>query len=226
MLQPYVLKRASPLDFPEIVKIQYDSFTSPFEREVLMGCVSPSDLSKLSDSYAQAAASDPTGIWIKAIKTSTGEIVAASHWKLYLDGERGVSQDEEDEEHDERPKAEERRKIFASMGEARRKNMGGEAFLRESQILCFVLEVDLTRSKDLHILFTHPEYQRKGLGSMMMDWGCRLANLLELPSWIEASADGTALHKKFGFVELEKVQHEGVDKGVFMRRESVSNSAS
>lgn len=54
---------------------------------------------------------------------------------------------------------------------------------------------------------------------MMMRWGCDLADMLELPGWIEASPTGTFLYKTFGFYEFEKIEHEGNVTGVCMRRD-------
>ena len=64
---------------------------------------------------------------------------------------------------------------------------------QEAHVLCF-------------LLFTDPEYQGKGCGKMMMQWGSDLADALMLPCWIEASLEGEGLYKKFGYVEREKVR--------------------
>lgn len=57
----------------------------------------------------------------------------------------------------------------------------------------------------LSILFTDPEYQRLGAGSMMVKWGCDLADHLFLPVWVEGSEKGHELYLQNGFEDVENV---------------------
>lgn len=43
-----------------------------------------------------------------------------------------------------------------------------------------------------------------------MRWGCELADLLFIPAWIEASAEGNFLYKRFGFYDQQQLTHKGV----------------
>jgi len=69
------------------------------------------------------------------------------------------------------------------------------------------------------ILFTDPEYQRLGAGSMMVKWGCDLADHLFLPVWVEGSEKGHELYLQNGFEDVENVNtqtkksSEGIDGG-------------
>ena len=63
----------------------------------------------------------------------------------------------------------------------------------EGHVLCF-------------LLFTDPQYQGKGCGRMMMQWGNDVADSLMLPCWIEASLDGELLYKQVGYVGRERVK--------------------
>lgn len=54
----------------------------------------------------------------------------------------------------------------------------------------------------LKLLCTHPDYQRKGAGKAQVRWGCELADFLDLPAWVEASANGTHLYRSCGFEEV------------------------
>lgn len=56
----------------------------------------------------------------------------------------------------------------------------------------------------LYLLFTDRGFHGQGLGSMMMDWGNRLADSLMLPCWLEASEDGQKLYRNSGYVPREK----------------------
>lgn len=138
----YFLSRASPSDLPEIVQVQYTSFQAPFERELLMGCSSPSeDLPKLSEMYAEESRTDPADIWIKVVEKSTGRIVAASNWKVYVAPATALQR-----RRDEAPtwlegdKAVASKGIFEGMNDVRvRENQG--PFLRK---LCELMSGDET----------------------------------------------------------------------------------
>ncbi|EPS26468.1 hypothetical protein PDE_01405 [Penicillium oxalicum 114-2] len=52
----------------------------------------------------------------------------------------------------------------------------------------------------LDMLATHPEYRRRGAGSMLVKWGCDLADREGVGAYVDASQAGVPLYKKFGFV--------------------------
>lgn len=52
---------------------------------------------------------------------------------------------------------------------------------------------------DLDMLGTHPDYRRRGAGSMLVRWGCELADRDGLVAYVDASPEGAALYRKFGF---------------------------
>ncbi|EMC91180.1 hypothetical protein BAUCODRAFT_152467 [Baudoinia panamericana UAMH 10762] len=51
----------------------------------------------------------------------------------------------------------------------------------------------------LHILTTHPNHHRRGVGAMHLEWGFEQANKLGLPVWLEASPIGRPLYARMGF---------------------------
>ncbi|EXK77166.1 hypothetical protein FOQG_18120 [Fusarium oxysporum f. sp. raphani 54005] len=53
----------------------------------------------------------------------------------------------------------------------------------------------------LDMLATHPEYQRRGAGSMLIKWGCDLADENGVEVYVDASKDAAPLYWKFGFVD-------------------------
>jgi predicted N-acetyltransferase YhbS len=60
---------------------------------------------------------------------------------------------------------------------------------------------------------TDPEYQGKGLGKALVQWGCEQADEEGVPAYTEATAAGRPLYAKLGFELLEElttdVMHEG-----------------
>jgi len=58
-----------------------------------------------------------------------------------------------------------------------------------------------------HVIAVHPEYQRKGIGQLLMENGIKVAQKAELPIYIESSLDGVRLYEKSGCRRL-KQPHE------------------
>ncbi|KAH9884420.1 acyl-CoA N-acyltransferase [Xylariomycetidae sp. FL2044] len=195
--QPFALSRATPDDMPEITRLEYVCFP-PIVRELFMGCQTEDDLPRLSARHARLMATDRHDVWIKVVETRTRRIIAASNWKVYPNGAPSSAGDTAPEwlRDEDRERA---ARMLGAMNEARRAaNPGGFVYL--------------------HTCFTDPEYQRRGAGSMMMQWGCDLADQLFLPAWIEASPEGNALYRKYGFYDLEPAR--GGLQGTNMRRDA------
>ncbi|KAK1985998.1 acetyltransferase [Colletotrichum cereale] len=53
----------------------------------------------------------------------------------------------------------------------------------------------------LDTLVTHPDYQRRGAGSMLLKWGCELADENGVGAYVDASKAGKGLYERFGFVD-------------------------
>ncbi|KAJ6115256.1 acyl-CoA N-acyltransferase [Penicillium sp. IBT 16267x] len=53
----------------------------------------------------------------------------------------------------------------------------------------------------LDTLCTHPDYWRRGAGSMIVKWGCDLADQEGISAYLDASKNGAPLYEKFGFVD-------------------------
>ncbi|KAJ5133720.1 acetyltransferase [Penicillium atrosanguineum] len=58
-----------------------------------------------------------------------------------------------------------------------------------------------TRHFYLDTVATHPDYQRRGAGSLLVKWGCDLADAQGVQAYVDASKDGAPLYAKFGFVD-------------------------
>ena len=57
---------------------------------------------------------------------------------------------------------------------------------------------------------------------LQMQWANNLADSLFIPSWVEASTDGTALYKQFGFYEKKTIGLSEEQRAVAMRRDDRS----
>ncbi|RMZ86194.1 hypothetical protein DV737_g198, partial [Chaetothyriales sp. CBS 132003] len=186
---PFTLRRATAADLTEIVALEYACFP-PFVREFFMGCNSEADLPRVVEDLGAGITRDPHDIWIKVTDNASGKIIAASNWKVHLNSSSGAGAADLS---DDKPapwltgeRAEQAKEMFDIMNEKRhRANPAGYVHL--------------------HICFTDEAYRRRGAGHMMMEWGCDLADQLFLPGWVEASEDGSALYRTFGFYDYEKL---------------------
>lgn len=54
---------------------------------------------------------------------------------------------------------------------------------------------------DLTLLATHPAHHRRGAGTLLVDWGCKIADDHGVECYLEASKFGYPLYKREGFRE-------------------------
>ncbi|KAK8045269.1 hypothetical protein PG993_005293 [Apiospora rasikravindrae] len=209
--QRFTLTRATPEDMDEVAQLQYDCFPA-FIRESFMGCRSEADLPRVVERTREDMRTNVHDIWILVRdaqrpdgRGGRGKPAAASNWRVYLNGAAAAQSDDAPmpwlAEHGDKEALERAQNVINEMNTAR-KAANPDGFLH------------------LHICFTSPEYRRKGAGSLMMQWGCDLADQLALPGWIEASPDGNFLYKVFGFYDVGKIKGEGDMNGTFMRRDA------
>ncbi|OKL55430.1 hypothetical protein UA08_09307 [Talaromyces atroroseus] len=67
----------------------------------------------------------------------------------------------------------------------------------------------------LDTVVTHPAYQGKGAGSMLVKWGCDLADQEGVAVYVDASDVGASLYQRFGF---EARQAPGNEYAVLVRK--------
>ena len=65
----------------------------------------------------------------------------------------------------------------------------------------------------LAILTVHQDYQRKGAGTLLVQWGLQKSEELGLPAYLEASPAGKFLYKKLGFHQIDTVIVKAEDWG-------------
>lgn len=218
-----------------MARLMYRCFPA-IVRELLMGCKNEDDLPKFTNLLEDEYRTHHHAVWIKVVDQASGEIAAASLWKVYPNA--GTPKDGGDKvvswlDEETRKQAE---KLVGTMNVARRE-ANPEGFVRKFDFVHDlsepattptprapnqILKANVTILKfgvclDLHICFTSPDYRRQGAGGLMMQWGCDLADVLSIPAWIEASVEGNALYKIYGFLDVETPP--GLGEVTFMRRE-------
>ena len=65
--------------------------------------------------------------------------------------------------------------------------------------------VTLSNNLVVNLLAVRPEYQRKGIGSLLLEHGLALADRDCARTYIEASQYGFPLYKKYGWVEFDAI---------------------
>ncbi|KAK7437759.1 acetyltransferase [Colletotrichum acutatum] len=70
---------------------------------------------------------------------------------------------------------------------------------------------------NLDTLVTHPDYQRRGAASMLLKWGCALADEDGVAAYVDASKTGKGLYERFGFVD-ESLEGDGDVASMVRRR--------
>ncbi|KAI2607951.1 acyl-CoA N-acyltransferase [Hypoxylon sp. NC1633] len=204
---PFKLLRATSEDIPELTRLTYACFPTEI-RELFMGCRSEADLPLITAKYARTLETDPHDVWLKVVDTATGKIAAGSNWKVFPNSGAPQVSDESVGDWVEGQLKQDTVEMMRLLNDARREANPGP-HLCESEIVPNasahprgLLSANAVAFADLHICFTDANYRRKGLGALMMKWGCDLADLLSLPAWIEASTEGNFLYKKFGFYDF------------------------
>lgn len=76
----------------------------------------------------------------------------------------------------------------------------GARFLERAKILG---SSDFLMLKELYVL---PEYQRRGLGGLLVGWGARKADEDGLLAYTEASPEGQGLYLGWGFAEKGRIR--------------------
>ncbi|THY17996.1 hypothetical protein D6D00_08291 [Aureobasidium pullulans] len=200
---PFILTRAhTPNDFDSIVALEFKTFTDPHLREIFMGPDTPDGHAHLSSFYQKTLHTNASDVWVKVEEKKTGKIVGASNWRVHMGSVPKHELAEED----------------LGWGWLQ---CDGEKLNKVKGVITGILGVRKRLFTEpycqLHICFTDPDYQRRGIGSMMLQWGSDLADQLFLPSWVEASPAGNFLYRKFGYKDIE-VNESGEMQGSTMRR--------
>ena len=63
------------------------------------------------------------------------------------------------------------------------------------------------------MLDTYPAHQRRGAGTMLVQWGTRIADEAGLPCYLEASEAGYSLYRRHGFEDVEVLEWDAREWG-------------
>lgn len=222
-----VLSRIEPPDLDAIVPMMFESFKKVDLANVFFGRRSPVSYAYAKRLLLTGLQRDPADVFLKIedldaeadvnvlddkgntiVTERRTRIVCASNWKIFptyvMPKEEREAKNGQTQTDGEIAKEAAKESAFSYL-ETEQERIDAailmEDFLarrsrecREGHVLCF-------------LVFTDPEYQGKGCGRMMMQWGNDVADAMMLPCWIEVSPEGELLYVQMGYIGKERVKN-------------------
>ncbi|RYP59783.1 hypothetical protein DL769_008401 [Monosporascus sp. CRB-8-3] len=180
-------------DFPAIARSMFDSYEDPPQpffhaffpihgdtrdarEEAIAECAT-----RLHSWHTE----DPTSYWQKIVDTDTGRIAGGALWNI----------------HKENPFADEHHMEVTWFPDD-----GSRRFAEQVVEIHSAPRVRVGQRPQVYlfIVFTHPDYRRKGIGQKFMDWGMAKADEMGVELFLDATPVGRPLYDANGFVEVEK----------------------
>ncbi|KAH9894585.1 acyl-CoA N-acyltransferase [Xylariomycetidae sp. FL2044] len=190
---PFEFRAFNPeTDFPGISRCMFESHETPpqkfFHAYFPIHGEEEGDHQAREDAIAEGTArlaawfaEDPTSHWEIVVDTSTGRLAGCSLWNVHAEDPFAAAADEQHEmmEVSWFPNDGSRRYVeqFLEMYEAPRLRVG-----RRPQVYLF-------------ILFTHPDYRRRGVAQRLLNWGMDKADEMGVEMFLDSTPVGKPLYE-------------------------------
>jgi GNAT superfamily N-acetyltransferase len=199
----FTIRLANESDIPRLMEIQFSAFALEPADRAINGQNTPLSRQRAGERLLDQMCTEFALHTIKCVTadpvTGNERIIGFCEWYIY-ENEREEAEWTKDhplldckwiEDAAEREKA---RGYMLPVFEARRRILGGSP----SALLMYMC-VD-------------PDWQRRGVGGMLVKWGTSKADKLHIPCFLESSPFGYGLYRKLGFEDVEQlaVTIEGV----------------
>ncbi|KAK3046085.1 hypothetical protein LTR09_012400 [Extremus antarcticus] len=179
---------ADESDMDRLIEIQFSAFEGdPYHEALYPGDhFSPALRRSARVRYIQEWREDVSVRWMKCTDRQTGTICGFAKWNLY-------ETDRPEEEWKKRPlvdwcsgrNAEVAENFLYANAAMREKTWGGRPYSL------------------LNILCVHRDFQRRGAGTLLVQWGLVHSERVGLPAYLEASPAGFPLYLKLGFHQID-----------------------
>ncbi|KAL9622197.1 MAG: hypothetical protein Q9160_003380 [Pyrenula sp. 1 TL-2023] len=176
-------------DFEELIKVEWEAYENPFAPLIrlffpIFGNSLGARKASLQESTNRQVhwhETDPSSHWLRVTDSTTGNIVGAADWNLF---EANPYATESDEECTWFKEGEDREVANLLMGQFMTPRV---TYMAKPHVF-------------LNICLVHPQYRRRGIGSMMVKWGLEKADERGVETYIDAFAEGLPLYKTYGFL--------------------------
>ncbi|KAJ0115044.1 hypothetical protein J7T55_001452 [Diaporthe amygdali] len=199
---PLKLQEIDPeVDFPAIARCMFESYESPPQKFFHVFFPTHGTGHEAREAAIDEAATrlklwhthDPSSYWQKVVDTETGKIAGGSLWKI----------------HKENPFANPPPSQVTWFPDDGSRTYVEKALERHSAPRARVAQKPHLY---LFIIFTHPDYRRKGVGQLFMDWGFEKAEELGFDFYLDSTPYGRPLYEANGFSYIEEnINHPQTD---------------
>ncbi|KAF2801821.1 acyl-CoA N-acyltransferase [Mytilinidion resinicola] len=202
MLSPsqFLILPAQPPDTNKVYDIYFRAFAGSALTRILFPSAFPSPSDTLPTAEFRASHTAHTLAWLaspassfqytfKAVDVENGEVVGMGLWDIHYkhrDEEEWKWKGVEWLASTERERAEQ---LLGEMVHTKERFVGGKP-----HVYC-------------HVIAVHPEYQKRGIGRRLMQWGVEVGEQAGLPVYLESSKEGEGLYRSLGFEEVGRVRH-------------------
>ncbi|PVH94100.1 hypothetical protein DM02DRAFT_694119 [Periconia macrospinosa] len=183
----YQIELVEDDDFSYIVPGLFEAMGNDYEfmNVLYPGHHTPAGQSKIASRFCALKNASAKGKWLKAVEIATGKIVGFAMWTVIdeekppekeLDGPPGTWPSEEEKRYC--------RELHRALLVDRRRE------IRENDLPIMML----------NMMAVFPQYQRRGIGKLLMDWGLDLADKMQALCILEGTLPGKRLYLKGGFI--------------------------
>ena len=197
-----------PNELVALTAAQYGAFinTDNVLHETLFPPAHPPSQEEVETSakrHQSTLASDPNAVFIKAVDSGTGDVAGYAKWYFYPSAPERPKHVEASWLNDSTPEGK-LEKDFAQKT--------WDEFYRRR-----VEEMDCPHAL-LDLCFTTPEYERKGVASLLVGYGLEKADREGWACFTEASPRGKRVYERLGFVSREEVRLRWDEEGDWWRK--------
>lgn len=193
------------------IRSVYDVWFAAFRGQVILDLIYPG--TNLDDEAFRKLHADGTlEYWkgltmeytFKCVDTETGKIVGMATWQVYW---RERTAEERVKpwigwlEGQQRERAE---TFLGQLWEKREKYIGEKRHVCTCIFVRNIVRDSLLTSVDCHTVAVHPDYQGRGVGKKLMQWGLDIAEQLKVPIYLESTHEGRSLYERLGFATLQE----------------------
>ncbi|MCJ1434230.1 hypothetical protein MMC27_003597 [Xylographa pallens] len=184
---PLVLQPIVEADMEHAIEIQDRAFSTELWDQIMFPNGMSAAVKTVMVERARKDFQDPRTVFMKVVDTErNNEMISFARWSIYKQERPESDWNKPRETRDWGPDAnnEALNEFMGAMDGKRKKLMAGEPH-------CL-----------LGLLDTHPDHQRRGAGSMLVQWGTNVADEAGLRCYLEATQAGRHLYLQKGFKDV------------------------